>query len=121
MHKIWRTLFLGCVNLYHKLAAKICYFFLIETRSAFARRQKITRLSIPQKYSKIFVFLQARTLYAPVSRYSTVFNCRSGTIIFFGKKFQVLRPYLMVVRLTKIAVVVLHENSMVRRFLKIRF
>ena len=44
------------------------------------------------------------------SYYSTLFNCGSGTIIFLGEKIQVLRPYLMVVRLTKIAVVVVHEN-----------
>ena len=36
------------------------------------------------------------------NNYSAVSNCRTGTPLFLGIKFQVLRPYLMVVRLTKI-------------------
>ena len=37
------------------------------------------------------------------STYSAGSNCRTGTPLFLGIKFQVLRPYLMVVRLTKIS------------------
>ena len=36
------------------------------------------------------------------NNYSAVSNCRTGTPLFLGIKFQVLRPYLMVVRLMKI-------------------